>query len=101
MAKFITLLIFLSPARVMAHLEHKKNFEAHPAVERLTFTRGCFKEIKKLGCRHPREDVDLFKLCLLQKQEMLHPQCRIFFSRLYHSSQDIDDKFSSESFDET
>jgi hypothetical protein len=101
MTKFITLLLFLSPGWVMAHLEHQKNFEAQPSRERLTFTRGCFTEITKLGCRHPREDVDMFKLCLHQKQEMIRPQCRTFFSRLYNSSKNKDDKFSSESFGET
>ena len=77
----MTLLLFISLSH--AHLEHKPGQGMIVDEKRLSKARGCFTDIKLLGCGHPREDIDFFKSCLDEKSDQLTSDCQNFFQRLY------------------
>ena len=66
-----------------AHLEHRAGQESKPSNERLSVARGCFEEIRRQGCSHPRDGQEIFNTCLDDKKEMLSDSCQAFFTRLY------------------
>lgn len=81
--KFALLIILFSSQLVFADLEHKDGQGTLPEAQKLTLSRGCFKEIKSQGCGHPRENQDFFSFCLQLKLEALSSDCQGFFTKLY------------------
>lgn len=68
---------------LMADMEHKPGIGAVPVRQKLTKQRGCFQEIRNLGCGHPREDQTFFNTCLSEKSDQLSSECLTFFEKLY------------------
>lgn len=64
-------------------LEHRHGQGERPSAQKLSLSRGCFKEINDLGCGHPAEDHEVFISCLDEGREKLSNSCQIFFERLY------------------
>lgn len=64
-------------------MEHKPGQGIQPSAEKLSLSRGCFKEMRYLGCGHPREDHGYFIACLANNRDQLSNNCQSFFQRLY------------------
>ncbi len=79
-----TVSIFLiSGTQVQASLEHRSDFENTPSEKRLSVARGCFRQMKELGCGHPRDGQENFERCLQSERKVLSINCQKFFARLY------------------
>jgi hypothetical protein len=83
MSKVFLIITLASIPLCWADMEHRPLQGEKPSNERLSLSRGCFQEIRLLGCGHPREDQVFFKTCLQEQQNSLTPVCFNFFHRLY------------------
>jgi hypothetical protein len=83
MNRLAVALLLLAAAPARASLEHRAEFGAAPSEKRLSTARGCFREIARQGCRHPREGQEEFEVCLRRARRALGTECRAFFGRLY------------------
>ena len=81
--KYLILICLITTLPVYADQEHRTGQEARPSSKEFSFSRGCFQEISKLGCGHPREDQELFNLCLSDKILEVSHSCQSFFEKLY------------------
>lgn len=83
MNRYMLSLLLLFSFSAFADLEHVEGQGAAPSRQKLTSARGCFQEIRNLGCGHPREDQDFFIGCLEENKDSLSPSCKSFFEVLY------------------
>lgn len=54
-----------------------------PTEAEVATSRGCFHELERLGCGHPREDLDQFKSCLENVNSSLSSNCQNMMGGLY------------------
>jgi hypothetical protein len=83
MKRYGLLLIMAISFSAFADLEHVEGMGSAPSKQKLSSSRGCFQEIRNLGCGHPREDQDFFTGCLEENKDSLSPSCKSFFEILY------------------
>ena len=67
----------------MADIDEKSAINVEPKPERIEAARACFSELEKLGCGHPKQDMERFRSCMSQVHETLDSGCQKIMQRLY------------------
>lgn len=49
----------------------------------MEFTKSCFIEVERAGCKHPRENQNDFRSCMSQNFNSLTPKCKQLMSKTY------------------
>jgi len=78
----IVLTLFIS-LTAKADIDEAGMNSMEPKVGEVGAARSCFTELEKLGCRHPREDLEQFKSCMENVYSSLNPACQKMMSELY------------------
>lgn len=83
MKRYLFFLFLAFSFSALADLEHVEGQGTAPSRQKLSTSRGCFQEMRNLGCGNPREDQDFFTGCLEENKDSLSPSCKSFFEVLY------------------
>ncbi len=83
MKKIMIVLTLMTSLMVQASFDEAALKALEPKEGEVEASRSCFRDIESLGCRHPREDVDQFKVCMENVYASLTPTCKKMLGDLY------------------
>lgn len=66
-----------------ASIDVESSLKTEATQSEISASRACFKQLEVLGCGHPREELDRFRICLSNSYGALTPACKTMMQQLY------------------
>jgi hypothetical protein len=83
MKKLIIIYTLCSSLIALATIDESTFKKYEPTQSEVDKSRSCFKELERMGCGHPREDLQHFKSCKDEVKTSLSLTCKQMITDLY------------------
>lgn len=83
MKKLLIGMCFTFSLAAIADIDTASDIVVTPSAARVEISRTCFNELAKLGCGHPKDDLEHFRSCMNQVFSSLDNDCQSLMKRLY------------------